>query len=124
MSEVKTAEHNAPVAGGGHGPDHPVEFGSYLFRCGCVLAVVFCAVALMIWTSFLPEAHFSWAAKVCMIMAIAACNAFVVAGFLMHLISEKKMVYTLLGFTVAFVIGLFGLTIWAMSDFPRGTIIH
>ena len=89
-----------------------------------VLAVVFCAVALMIWTSYLPQEHYSWAVKVCLILAIATGNAFVVAGFLMHLISEKKMVYTILGFTVSFVIGLFGLTLWAMSDFPKGTIIH
>ena len=31
-----------------------------------------------------------------MILAVACANAFVVAGFLMHLISEKKMIYTLL----------------------------
>jgi len=42
----------------------------------------------------------------------------------MHLLSEKKMVYTILGFTVSFVIGLFGLTIYAMNDFPRNTVIH
>ena len=48
-------------------------------------------------------------------------NAFVVAGFLMHLISEKKMIYTVLAFTVFFVAGLFGLTIYAMKDFPTGT---
>jgi hypothetical protein len=86
--------------------------------------VVFCAVALMIWASYLPQEHFSWAEKICIILGIATCNAFVVAGFLMHLISEKKMVYTVLGFTVTFVIGLFGLTFWAMNDFPRNTVIH
>ena len=123
MSEAKPAEHPAPAAAA-HADEHPVEFGAYLRRCGTVLAVVFCTVGLMIWISYLPEAHFSWAVKVCLIMGIASFNAFVVAGFLMHLISEKKMVYTVLGFTVSFVIGLFGLTIWAMSDFPRGTITH
>src|SRR6202044_2416214 len=103
---------------------HPVDFGSYLRRCCAVLAVAFCAVALLIWVSYLPEASLGWPMKVCLILGIAACNAFVVAGFLMHLISEKKMVYTVLGFTVAFVIGLFGLTFWAMNDFPRNTVIH
>jgi hypothetical protein len=44
-----------------------------------------------------------------------------VAGFLMHLISEKKMIYTVLAFTVFFVIGLFALTLYAMHDFPTGT---
>jgi hypothetical protein len=39
----------------------------------------------------------------------------------MHLISEKKMIYTVLAFTVFFFIGLMGLTLWAMHDFPAGT---
>ena len=125
MSEMKTAgQHNAPLTGHSELHEHPVDFNSYLRRCGMVLAVVFCAVGLMIWASYLPQEHFSWAKKVVIILTIASCNAFVVAGFLMHLLSERKMVYTILGFTVSFVIGLFGLTIYAMNDFPRNTIIH
>jgi heme/copper-type cytochrome/quinol oxidase subunit 4 len=125
MSDLKTADqHNAPPTGHSELHEHPVEFGAYLRRCGFVLAVVLCAVALMIWASYLPQERFSWSVKVPLILAIACVNAFFVAGFLMHLISERKMVYTILGFTVSFVIGLFGLTLWAMSDFPRGTIIH
>ena len=58
------------------------------------------------------------------ILAIACFNAFLVAGFLMHLLSEKKLVYTLLAFTVFFVIGLAGLTLYAMQDFPSGTLTH
>jgi hypothetical protein len=48
----------------------------------------------------------------------------VVAGFLMHLLTEKKMIYTVLSFTVFFFAGLMGLTLWAMSDFPLGTAVH
>jgi hypothetical protein len=55
---------------------------------------------------------------------IASVNAFFVAGFLMHLLSEKKLIYIVLGFTVFFVIGLFALTIWAMNDFPPTTAVH
>ena len=123
MSELKTAkQHNAPLMGEPELHEHPVDFNSYLRRCGVVLMVVFIAVGFMIWTSFLP--HVGWTMKICIILGIASCNAFVVAGFLMHLLSEKKMVYTILGFTVSFVIGLFGLTIWAMNDFPKGTFVH
>jgi uncharacterized membrane protein (UPF0136 family) len=100
---------------------HPVEFNSYLRRCLYVFIVAVCAVSLMIWASYLPHEHFSWPVKVALILAVACCNAFVVAGFLMHLISEKKMIYTVLGFTVFFVAGLVGLTVWAMHDFPAGT---
>src|ERR1700722_1374551 len=115
---------NTPMASQPAAHDHPVEFKSYVRTCAIVLSVVLVAVGCMIWTSYLPQEHFSWTAKVWIILGIASCNAFFVAGFLMHLLSEKKMVYTILGFTVSFVIGLFGLTIWAMNDFPKGTFVH
>ena len=51
-------------------------------------------------------------------------NAFLVAGYLMHLLSEKKLIYTVLVFTLFFFIGLMGLTMWAMNDFPTGTAVH
>jgi len=51
-------------------------------------------------------------------------NAFFVAGYLMHLLSEKKLVYPVLAFPVFFLIGLMGLTIWATGDFPLGTTSH
>jgi caa(3)-type oxidase subunit IV len=98
---------------------HPVNFNSYLRRCLYVFAAILCAVSLMICASYLP--YYSWAVKVALILAVACCNAFVVAGFLMHLISERKMIYTVLGFTVFFFAGLLGLTVWAMHDFPAGT---
>jgi heme/copper-type cytochrome/quinol oxidase subunit 4 len=121
MSELKTAEqHNAPLTGKSELHDHPVNFQDYLRRCLYIFIAILCATSLMIWISYLPE-HYTWAAKVGMILAIASANAFVVAGFLMHLISEKKMIYTILAFTVFFVIGLFALTLYAMHDFPTGT---
>jgi len=121
MSELKTAEqHNAPLTGKSELHDHPVNFQDYLRRCLYIFIAILCATSLMIWISYLPE-HYTWAAKVGMILAVASANAFVVAGFLMHLISEKKMIYTILAFTVFFVIGLFALTLYAMHDFPTGT---
>jgi len=98
---------------------HPVDFKTYLRRCLYVLIAVVCTTSLMIGASFLP--NYGWPAKVAMILSIACVNAFVVAGFLMHLLSEKKLIYTLLGFTVFFVAGLFVLTIYALHDFPTGT---
>ncbi len=125
MSELKTAEqHNAPFAGKSELHEHPVDFNSYLRRCVYVFVAVVCAVSLMLVASYLPGERFNWAAKVAMILVIACTNAFVVAGFLMHLISEKKMIYTLLAFTAFFFAGLMGLTVWAMQDFPAGTATH
>ncbi|HEV2319694.1 MAG TPA: hypothetical protein VGV18_08090 [Verrucomicrobiae bacterium] len=116
--------HNAPASGTPAIHDHPVEFNSYVRRCSTVFVVALIFIGLMIWTSYLPEERLGWSAKIAIILAIASCNAFVVAGYLMHLISERKMIYTILGFTVSFVIGLFGLTLYAMNDFPKNTVIH
>ena len=121
MSELKTArQYNAPLTGESEAHDHPVDFRKYLRLCVGVFLVVLVTTSLMIWISYLPE-RYPWAEKVAMILTVACVNAFVVAGFLMHLISEKKMIYTLLTFTVFFVAGLFALTLYAMQDFPTGT---
>lgn len=98
---------------------HPVEFKGYLRRCAYVFIAVLCTTSLMIFASFLP--NYGWTAKVAMILAVACVNAFIVAGFLMHLLSEKKMIYTLLSFTILFFACLMGLTIWAMHDLPLGS---
>ena len=101
---------------------HPVDFKSYLQRCIYIFIGVLCAVALMIFISYLP--HYTWAVKVALILTVACVNAFLVAGFLMHLLSEKKLIYTVLAFTVFFFAGLLGLTVYAMNDFPVGTSMH
>ena len=105
-----------------HSAEHVVDFKTYLRRCVYVFIAVVCTTSLMIVASFLP--NFGWTAKVAMILAIACVNACVVAGFLMHLLSEKKAIYTTLAFTLFFFTGLMGLTLWAMHDFPTGTQMH
>jgi caa(3)-type oxidase subunit IV len=123
MSEFKKAkEHNAPFAGELELKGHAVDFKSYLRRCLYIFIAVLCAISLMICASYLP--HYSWTVKVTLILAVACANAFLVAGFLMHLLSEKKLIYTLLAFTVFFFAGLMGLTVYALQDMPHGTIYH
>jgi caa(3)-type oxidase subunit IV len=97
----------------------PTDFKSYARRCIYVFIAAVCMITLMILASFIP--NIGWSVKVPIILIVACCNAFVVAGFLMHLLSEKKMIYTLLAFTVFFFAGLMGLTLYAMQDFPSGT---
>ena len=123
MSEPKTAQsHAAPATGGTESHDHPVDLNSYIRRCLGVLFVIIVATGSMIGISF---AHIGgWPLKVALILCVAIVNAFFVAGFLMHLLTEKKMVFTVLIFTVCFFAGLMGLTLWAMSDFPVGTTVH
>lgn len=123
MSELKTTgHHDAPSAGESESDGHSADLNSYIRTCAYVFVAVICATGLMIWASFLQ--HVGWPAKVAIILAVACVNAFVVAGFLMHLISEKKMIFTVLAFTVFFFAGLMGLTLYAMHDFPSGTQTH
>ncbi len=57
-------------------------------------------------------------ANIVLALVIASVKAFLVAGFFMHLTSEKKTIYTILICTVVFVIGLMTLTIMAHYDVP------
>ena len=57
-------------------------------------------------------------------LVIACGKAFLVAGFFMHLISERKMIYGLLIFTACFFLGLMFLILSAYADFPRMTVTH
>jgi len=54
-------------------------------------------------------------------LVIATTKASLVALYFMHLISEKQMIYTVLGFTAFFFLGLMFLTIAAYHDFPVHT---
>jgi caa(3)-type oxidase subunit IV len=101
---------------------HPVDFKTYARRCLYIFIAALCAISLMIVASYLP--HYGWTVKVTLILAVACANAFLVAGFLMHLLSEKKLIYALLAFTAFFFAGLMGLTVYAMQDMPTGTIYH
>src|SRR3974377_25842 len=53
---------------------------------------------------------------------IAICKASLVACYFMHLISERKMIYGIMGFTAFFFVGLMFLTLWTFGDFPRLTV--
>ena len=57
-----------------------------------------------------------------MALFIACGKAFLVAGYFMHLISERKMIYGILAFTAFFFIGLMFLTVWSFADFPPHTV--
>jgi cytochrome c oxidase subunit IV len=64
------------------------------------------------------------AINIAVALVIACSKAFLVAGFFMHLISERKMIYGLLAFTVFFFAGLMVLTVCSFADFPRMTVTH
>lgn len=55
---------------------------------------------------------------------VAVIKATLVACYFMHLISEKRMIYIILAFTVFFCAGLMGLTLWTYADPPALTTHH
>jgi cytochrome c oxidase subunit 4 len=64
------------------------------------------------------------AVTVAVALFIASVKAFLVAGYFMHLISEKKMIYGILASTAFFFIGMMYLTVWARGQMPHGTIYY
>src|SRR6266581_4520682 len=66
--------------------------------------------------------HFnSVAVTVAIAVFIATVKASLVAGFFMHLISEKKAIYAILVATAFFFAGLMYLIVWSRGEMPRGT---
>ena len=59
--------------------------------------------------------YFGHKLAIAIALFIASVKAFLVAGYFMHLISERKMIYIILAFTVFFFAGLMYLTIWSME---------
>jgi cytochrome c oxidase subunit 4 len=63
--------------------------------------------------------HFeAFAVTVTVALIIATVKAGLVAGYFMHLISEKVMIYTVLVFTVFFFAAMMALFIWSVFDLP------
>jgi hypothetical protein len=91
-------------------------FRAYVRRCGLVFLAVASMTLLIVAASYLPLRNH--ALTVGFILAGAIVNAGLVAGYLMHLLSERKVIYTLLVFTGIFFAGLMGLSILAAYDVP------
>jgi cytochrome c oxidase subunit 4 len=85
---------------------------TYLLVFGALIVGTILTVAA--WKVHLPTLFLT----VLVAMIIASLKASLVAGWFMHLASEQKMIYVILGFTAFFFLGMVVLTIWAMTDTP------
>lgn len=66
--------------------------------------------------------HFnSVALTIAIALFIACVKGFLVAGYFMHLMSEKKMIYGIMLTTVFFFAGLMFLTVWSMHP---SSLVH
>jgi caa(3)-type oxidase subunit IV len=83
-------------------------------------------VALLVGTAITVlarEWHFSSVMlTIAVALFVATVKAFLVCGYFMHLLSEKKVVYLTLAATVVFAIGMVGLIIWSDKDPVPGTL--
>jgi cytochrome c oxidase subunit 4 len=87
-----------------------------------VKVYILIGLALMLGTALTVGAYYvhfaSVSVTITVALIIATTKASLVAAYFMHLISEKKMIYVLLGFTAFFFVGLMALTVWAVQDYP------
>jgi len=112
MTEQAVAEHAAPEAhehAGVHDPNAPhspeeikKEIRVYLIVFGA-LAVLTALTVYACYGLKMP-AHIA----IAIALVIACTKGFLVAGFFMHLLSEKKLIYSILGLTVFF----FAVLLW------------
>src|SRR5437870_1373388 len=95
------------------------DFSHHVRRYLYVFFALIIGTAFTVWVSYI---HFgSREINIVVALVIACTKAFLVAGFFMHLISERKMIYCVLAFTAFFFAGLMYLTVWAMA---HDSIIH
>jgi cytochrome c oxidase subunit 4 len=91
-----------------------------------VRTYIFVFVALLVGTVLTVGMYYvhipSVAWTIIIALFIATVKAFLVAGFFMHLISEKKTIYAVLAATVFFFAGMMYLIVWHRDEVPRGTM--
>jgi cytochrome c oxidase subunit 4 len=101
--------------------DHPDDVSKHIRGYLIIGGTLLIGTILTVMASYMDLGH-HW--NIVLALVIATVKASLVALFFMHLISEKQMIYTVLGFTVFFFISLMFLTISAYNDHPALTTTH
>lgn len=102
-----------------HSDDH---FSHHVRRYLFVFYALLFGTIITVLASYIPFGH--RAVNIGVALFIACGKAFLVAGYFMHLISERKMIYGIMVFTAFFFVGLMFLTLWSFADFPPLTMKH
>ncbi|MGO8675849.1 MAG: cytochrome C oxidase subunit IV family protein [Limisphaerales bacterium] len=98
------------------------DFAQHVRRYLYVFYALIFGTLITVGASYIPFGNRE--INIAVALAIAISKASLVACYFMHLVSERKMIYCIIGFTAVFVLGLMFLTIWSFSDFPRHTVTH
>ena len=83
----------------GHSGDINKEIRGYWLIFGALIFFTILTVAI-------SKLHFPTPIAVVLALAVAIFKGSLVAGFFMHLISERQLIYSILSFTVFFFFGL------------------
>ena len=75
--------------------------------------------AFTVWASYIQLHPPVW--NIILALVIACTKAFLVAGYFMHLISERKLILSVLSLTVFFFFVLLLMPYWTASDRPHLT---
>ena len=98
------------------------DFTHHVRRYLYVFYALLFGTLITVGASYIPFGNH--AINIAVALFIASGKAFLVGGYFMHLLSERKMIYGLLAFTACFVLGLMFLILSAYADFPRLTVTH
>jgi cytochrome c oxidase subunit IV len=101
--------------------DHPYDISKHIRGYLIIGGTLIVGTVLTVLASYVDLGH-HW--NIVLALIIATVKASLVALYFMHLISEKQMIYTVLGFTTFFFIGLMAITIAAYNDHPALTTIR
>jgi cytochrome c oxidase subunit 4 len=80
-----------------------------------ILVFVTLMVLTMV-TVAVSRLHLPVAGAVAVALVVATIKGGLVAGYFMHLVSERKFIYWVLGFTVAFFFAVLILPLWGLID--------
>lgn len=82
-----------------------------------VYILVFVALlVLTMVTVAVSRLHLPVAGAVAVALVVASVKGGLVAGYFMHLVSERKLIYWVLGFTVVFFLAVLLLPLWNVYD--------
>ena len=117
MSHNHHSSHGHEAAHGGHDHDHDHEGHKKIYWAVGTALLVGTVITVLA-----REWEFSSVAlTIAVALFVASIKAFLVCGYFMHLLSEKKVVYLTLATTVAFAIAMVGLILWSDKDPVTGT---
>jgi cytochrome c oxidase subunit IV len=103
-----TSDHAADMTG-----DHAVDIDKHVK----VYITVFVALmVLTIITVAIARLHLPVPIAVSVALLVATVKGALVAGYFMHLVSEKKLIYAVLALTVAFFVALLALPVVTHSN--------